>query len=713
MKKVVHTVCSHDCPDACGILVTVEDGRAMRVQGDPAHPVTQGFLCAKVTKYLERVYSPDRVLYPMRRTAPKGEGKGDATDFTRISWDEALDQISRRFKKISAEFGPEAILPYSYAGNMGLLSYSGMAHRFFYRLGASQLDRTICASAGSAGLQSVIGPRSIGTEPQFFRESKYIIAWGANIHATNVHLWPFIEEARRKGAKLVVIDPYKTRTARVADWHLPINPGTDVALALGMMHVIINERLYNGDYVSQYTLGFEQLKQKAQEYPPERVAEWTGISAEDIRKLAREYATVRPAIIRVNYGIQRAQNGGSAMRAVTMLPCLTGSWAEVGGGLQLSTSGTFFLNMQALERPDLMQKSPLGRPTRIVNMSELGKALNQLENPPVKGMFVYNSNPAVVAPNNPDVLRGFLRPDLFTVVHEQFFTDTARYADIILPATTFLEHKELNKAYGHTYLQISDQAIEPLGECRSNTEVFRALAQRMGFTEECFQEDVDQMIDQLLTIPEGVPNGWEKWMQGITRERLEREGHVRLNLGEGPFLPFAQGGFATASGKAELYSENLKKMGLDPVVSFVPPQESRHSAKAGTFPLELLGRKADNFLNSSFTNIPSIQKMEQPELLEIHTQDAERRGIREGDWVRVFNDRGEVRLKAHVNGAVQPGVVAARLNAARFTPDGKSINSLTSETLTDIGGGATFYSCLVDVEAINSVASLQTADDRG
>ena len=713
MKKVVHTVCSHDCPDACGILVTVEDGRAMRVQGDPAHPVTQGFLCAKVTKYLERVYSPDRVLYPMRRTAPKGEGKGDATDFTRISWDEALDQISRRFKKISAEFGPEAILPYSYAGNMGLLSYSGMAHRFFYRLGASQLDRTICASAGSAGLQSVIGPRSIGTEPQSFRESKYIIAWGANIHATNVHLWPFIEEARRKGAKLVVIDPYKTRTARVADWHLPINPGTDVALALGMMHVIINERLHNADYVSQYTLGFEQLKQKAQEYPPERVAEWTGISAEDIRKLAREYATVRPAIIRVNYGIQRAQNGGSAMRAVTMLPCLTGSWAEVGGGLQLSTSGTFFLNMQALERPDLMQKSPLGRPTRIVNMSELGKALNQLENPPVKGMFVYNSNPAVVAPNNPDVLRGFLRPDLFTVVHEQFFTDTARYADIILPATTFLEHKELNKAYGHTYLQISDQAIEPLGECRSNTEVFRALAQRMGFTEECFQEDVDQMIDQLLTIPEGVPNGWEKWMQGITRERLEREGHVRLNLGEGPFLPFAQGGFATASGKAELYSENLKKMGLDPVVSFVPPQESRHSAKAGTFPLELLGRKADNFLNSSFTNIPSIQKMEQPELLEIHTQDAERRGIREGDWVRVFNDRGEVRLKAHVNGAVQPGVVAARLNAARFTPDGKSINSLTSEALTDIGGGATFYSCLVDVEAINSVASLQTADDRG
>ena len=702
MKKVVHTVCSHDCPDACGILVTVDDGRATRVQGDPAHPVTRGFLCAKVTKYLDRVYSPDRVLYPMRRTAPKGQGKGDATDFTRISWDEALDEISRRFRQVSDEFGSEAILPYSYAGNMGLLSYSGMAHRFFYRLGASQLDRTICASAGAAGLQSVIGPRSIGMEPQAFRNSKYIIAWGANIHATNVHLWPFIEEARRNGAKLVVIDPYKTRTARVADWYLPINPGTDVALALAMMHVIINERLHNADYVSKYTLGFEQLAQKVQEYSPERVAQWTGISADDIRKLAREYATVRPAAIRVNYGVQRAQNGGSAMRAITMLPCITGSWAEAGGGLQLSTSGTFFLNMQGLERPDLMLKSPLGRPARIVNMSELGKALTQLTDPPVKAVFVYNSNPAVVAPNYHDVVRGFTRPDLFTVVHEQFFTDTTRYADIVLPATTFLEHKELNKAYGHTYLQISNQAIEPLGECRSNTRMFRELAQRMGFTEECFQQDVDELIDLLLTKPEGVPNGWEKWMEGMGRERLEREGHVRLNLGDGPFLPFAHGGFATASGKAELYSEKLAAQGLDPVVTFVPPQESRLAPKAKQFPLELLGRKADNFLNSSFTNIPSIQKMEQPELLEIHTADAARRGIREGDWVRVFNDRGEVRLKAHVNGAVQPGVVAARLNAARFAPDGKSINSLTSETLTDIGGGATFYSCLVDVEPIKS-----------
>jgi molybdopterin guanine dinucleotide-containing S/N-oxide reductase-like protein len=701
MKKIVHTVCSHDCPDACGILVTVEDGRATHVQGDPTHPVTRGFLCAKVTKYLDRVYAPDRVLYPMRRTAPKGQGKGDASDFVRISWDEALSEISTRFKQISLESGPEAILPYSYAGNMGVLSYSGMAHRFFHRLGASQLDRTICASAGGAGMQTVIG-RNIGTEPQQFRDSKYIIAWGANIHATNVHLWPFIEEARRNGARLVVIDPYKTRTARVADWYLPINPGTDVALALAMMHVLISEKLYNEDYVSKYTLGFEQLRQRVQEYPPERVAGWTGIAADDIRKLAREYGTVRPAVIRVNYGVQRSQNGGSAMRAIAMLPCLTGSWAEAGGGLQLSTSGSFYLNMHALERPDLMQKSPLGRPARVVNMSELGKALNHLSDPPVKAIFVYNSNPAVVAPNHHDVVRGFMRPDLFTVVHEQFFTDTTSYADLVLPATTFLEHKDLNKAYGHTYLQISNQAMEPLGECRSNTDMFRELALRMGFTEDCFRQDVDAVIDATLARADdhNIPNGWESWMEGMTRERLEKEGHIRLNLGEGPFLPFAKGGFATASGKAELYSEKLAAQGLDPVVSFVPPEESRLSEGAKKFPLELLSRKADNFLNSSFTNIPSVQKMEQPELLEISAADAKPRDIHEGDWVRVFNHRGEVRLRAHVNGAVQPGVVAARLNAARFTPDGYSINVLTSETLTDIGGGATFYSCLVEVEPI-------------
>jgi anaerobic selenocysteine-containing dehydrogenase len=464
MKTVVHAACSHDCPDACGVLITIDDGKAVKIQGDPNHPVTQGFLCAKVAKYLDRVYSPDRVLYPMRRTAPKGQGGFDK--FERITWDEALDEIAFRFRKIIAEHGPEAILPYSYGGTLGALNNASMDRRFFHRLGASQLDRTICSSAGEAGLLSVQGAK-YGTEPEQFRHSKYIIAWGANIHGNNVHLWPFIEEARRNGAKLVVIDPYKTRTASLADWWIPIAPGTDVALALGMMHVIIAENLYDADYVRCATIGFEQLRERAAEYTPERVAKWTGIPAEDIVRLAREYATTRPAAIRLNYGIQRVQNGGMATRAVAMLPCLIGSWKEVGGGLQMSLSGAFPHDKEALRRADLMNLA-LGRPARTINMVELGKALTAVCDPPVQALFVYHSNPAAVCPDHNKVVRGLMRPDLFTVVHEQFLTDTTDYADIVLPATTFFENKDLQSAYGHYYLQVSNQAIEPLGECRSN-----------------------------------------------------------------------------------------------------------------------------------------------------------------------------------------------------------------------------------------------------
>ena len=397
MKRVVHAACPHDCPDACGVLITIEDGRATRIQGDPEHPVTRGFLCAKVAKYLDRVYSPERVLYPMRRVAAKGPaanaGEGARATlersfaphgrpgaavpvqaFERISWDEALDEIAHRLRRIVAEYGCESILPYSYGGTLGALNGASMDRRFFHRLGASQLERSICSSAGEEGLKSVIGIK-LGTEPEQFAHSRYIIAWGSNIHGNNVHLWPFIEEARRKGAKLVVIDPYRTRTAKCADWYLPINPGTDAALALGLMHVIINENLFDADYVSRYTVGFEDLKARAQQYPPEKVAHWTGISADDIRKLAREYATVRPSVIRVNYGIQRSERGGMSMRAVTMLPCLIGSWKELGGGLQLSLSGSFGLNKEALEMPELMRKA-LGRPARIVNMVQLGSVLN-------------------------------------------------------------------------------------------------------------------------------------------------------------------------------------------------------------------------------------------------------------------------------------------------------------------------------------------------
>jgi len=711
MKKVVRAACPHDCPDACGVLITVEDGRATRIQGDPEHPVTRGFLCAKVAKYLDRVYSPERVLYPMRRVGPKGpaaahDANADvgtrAGSWRRISWDEALDEITSRFRAIAHEFGSEAILPYSYGGTLGALNGGSMDRRFFHRLGASQLDRTICSAAGEAGLKSVLGVK-LGTEPEQFRHSKYIIAWASNIHGNNVHLWPFIAEARRNGAKLVVIDPYRTRTAECADWYLPINPGTDAALALGMMHVIIGENLHDSDYVSKYTLGFEQLREKVKEYPPERVAQWTGIAAEDIRKLAREYATVRPSVIRLNYGVQRSESGGMATRAVVMLPCIVGSWKEVGGGLQMSLSGAADFNSTALKRPDLMHKA-LGRDARILNMVELGRILNEVNDPPVKVLFVYNSNPAAVCPNHQSVIRGLMRPDLFTVVHEQFFTDTTDYADILLPATTFFEHKDLQKGYGHYYIQVSNQAIEPLGECRSNVDVFQALAERMGFQDECFRENVDEMIDLALDSD-------DPWMEGMSRERLER-GHVRMKFGDhgsgtngqassGPFLPFASGGFRTPSGKAELYSETLKAQGLDPVVEFRPPAESRHAKRNG-LPLELLARKADNFLNTTFSNVPSLQQMEEPGLLEISSADAQKRGIANGDRVRVHNERGEIELLARVDGKVQPGVVSATLNWVKMTPGFQSINSLTSEKLTDMGNSATFYSVLVEVEKIVS-----------
>jgi len=704
MQSTVHAACPHDCPDACGVLITVEDGRATRIQGDPNHPVTRGFLCAKVAKYLDRVYSPDRVLYPMRRKVgvpkgPYGPGTPASHAFERISWDEALDKIAHNLRQSATSFGPESVLPYSYGGTLGALNGASMDRRFFHRLGASQLERSICSTAGEEGLKSVIGGQ-LGTEPEQFAHSRYIIAWGSNIHGNNVHLWPFIEEARHKGAKLVVIDPYKTRTATFADWYLPINPGTDAALALGMMNVIISEGLYDADYVSRHTLGFDELKVRVQEYPVGKVAHWTGISAADIHRLAAEYATQRPSVIRVNYGVQRSEGGGMAMRAVAMLPCLIGSWKEVGGGLQLSTSGAFGLHKTALKMPELMQKA-LGRPARVVNMVQLGSALNSLEDPAIKVLFVYSSNPAAVCPDHNEVVRGLKRPDLFTVVHEQFLTDTTDYADIVLPATTFFEHKDLQDAYGHYYLQVSTQAIKPLGECRSNVELFRGLAHRMGFEDQCFHESVDTMIDRALDSP-------NPWLKGITRERLERDDHIRLkfsangNAGsadERPFLPFAEGNFHTPSHKAEFYSETLKRKGLDPVVAFTPPGESRHGTKASGFPLELLARKPDNHLNSTFANIPSVRKMEPTiGMIEMHETDARARGIRNGDHVRAFNSRGEIILQAKVTGSVAAGVVAARLDWARFGPGTRNINVLTSEKLTDMGNAATFYSVCVEVE---------------
>jgi len=706
--RTVHAVCSHDCPDSCGVLVTIDEGgRATHLRGDPAHPVTRGFLCGKVAKYLDRVYSPDRLLYPMRRRAGVGKGslphQREAEAFERISWDEALDTIAGRLAEISRKYGPESILPYSYAGTIGVLGYGSMDRRFFHRLGASQLDRTICATTGGEAMLSVYG-RKLGTDTEAFRHARLIIAWAANIHGNNIHLWPFIEEARRNGAKLVVIDPYATRTARAADWHIPINPGTDSALALGMMHILVRDNLFDQEYVARWTHGFDRLRERIAEYPPERVSALTGISVADIERLTREYATTTPAVIRMNYGVQRSDNGGAAVRAIAMLPALTGSWKHYGGGLQLSTSSAFRWNSVALERPDLMQASPLGRAARVVNMSLLGQALTKLSDPAVHALFVYNSNPAAVAPDQGAVLRGLARPDLFTVVHEQFFTDTADYADIVLPATTFLEHKDVQGAYGHYYVQLSEQAIEPRGEARSNVWLFSQLAQRMGFPESCFRDSADDLIAQALRADQG-PEQQDPWLAGITPEGLAQSGGMeRLHFpGESGqhagFQPFAEGPFATPSGKIELFSEALAARGVDPLPEFRPAPESRHTEASDRYPLEFLGRKADNYMNSTFANLPGHQKMESGHagVLEMHGEDAAARGIGEGDMVEIFNDRGSLSLRAHVNGSVRPGVVAARLGWNKLSAGGHNVNLLTPQRVNDLGGGPVFYSVLVEV----------------
>jgi anaerobic selenocysteine-containing dehydrogenase len=678
-----HSVCALDCPDACALLVQVEDGRATRLRGDPDHPVTRGFLCGKVAQYLEREYSPQRLLYPQKRAGEKGEGR-----FQRIDWDEALDTIAGRLAEISREFGSEAILPYSYAGTMGFLNGSGMDRRFFHRLGASRLDRTICASTGGAALNATLGLR-YGTEPEQFRHSRLILAWGANIHGTNIHLWPFIVEARRNGAKLVAIDPVRTRTAALADRHLAPYPGSDLALALGMAHIIIGEELYDADYVARYTHGFEALRDLASRYRPERVAGLTGIAKEDVVQLARDYATLRPAAIRVNYGVQRSDRGGAAVRAIAALPALTGSWREVGGGLQLSTSQAFQLNRAGLEMPELQRRSALASrgksEARIVNMSELGKALTELNDPPVKALVVYNSNPAAIAPHQNLVLQGFRRPDLFTVVLEQFQTDSADYADIVLPSTTFLEHTDAYFAYGHYYLQLARPVLEAPGECRSNVEVFRALALRLGFDDSCFRDSGDDMLRTLLDSP-------HPFVQGITLERLEREHSVRLNVSApgSPFLPFAEGGFGTASGKCEFGAETLE---------YTAPLESRlgDADLLKKYPLEMVSSKNDDSMNSTFGHRSHVDA--QTAIAQLHPDDAAPRAIHTGDRVRLFNDRGSLLLRAEVDGVVRPGVVRVpSVRWAKSSPDGRNANALTADRLTDIGGGPVFYSCLVQVE---------------
>lgn len=673
-----HSVCALDCPDTCSVLVQVDpdSGKASRIKGNPEHPVTRGFLCGKVAKYLDREYHPDRLLYPLARTGPKGSG-----EFRRISWDEAIETIATRLTAIAAEFGPEAILPHSYAGTMGLLNGSGMDRRFFHRLGASRLDRTICSSAGGAALMAAMNTR-LGTEPEQFADSRFILTWGANVLTTNVHLWPFIVEARRKGARFTVIDPIRTKTASLADQHIPIHPGSDLALALAMAHVIFRDGLEDKDY-ARHIADLDEYRATALDMSPARAAELTGIPAATIEELARTLATTHPAVIRVNYGVQRSDRGGRAVQAIVSLAALTGQFRHIGGGASLSTSGGFAFNRTALERPDL-QQIPLGRPARLVNMSQLGHALTELDSPRVMAFVNYNSNPAAISPDQTRVHAGLLREDLFSVCLEQFMTDTARRSDIVLPSTTFLEHTDLYLAYGHYYLQLARPALPAPGETKSNVEVFRLLAKAMGFTDACFDDSEDDMIRQ--TLASGSP-----FLEGITLERLDREHSVRLALGApaGQFLPFAEGKFPTPHGQFITGGKAL---------AYEPPVESRHGAAQGSYPLELISWKNHDSMNSTFGLRPDVD--EDTSRVILHPDDAAARGITDGAPIRLFNGRGSVRSVARLDAAhVQPGVVCApSVRWPSLSPDGVGINALTSQRLTDLGGGATFYSCLIEVE---------------
>lgn len=679
------------------MVITVRDGVAVELRGDKEHPFTRGFLCQKVSRYLERVYHPERLKYPQKRVGPKGSGT-----FERISWAEAVATIAHRFGAIAASNdGPQAILPYSYAGTMGKLQGSSLDRRFFHRLGASLLDRTICATAGAAGCDITLGTRAV-IDPATVVHSRYIINWGSNTSVTNSHLWSLMHQARKRGAKIVTIDPYQSPTAARSDWWLPIRPGTDAALALGLMHIIWREGWQDDDYLSRYCLGGEELKHRVlSEYSPDKVAAITTLSSADIETLAREYAlSIKdrggPALIRLNYGLQRHRGGGMAVRTICCVPAVVGFWRFPGGGALLSTSKMYPFNSVALERPDLI---PNG--TRTINMVQLAEALlGELPGPPVRALYVYNSNPAAVCPDQNRVLAGLKRDDLFTVVHEQFPTDTADYADILLPATTQLEHFDIHSSYGHLYVQTNEPAIAPLAEAKSNNDVFRLLAKAMKFELELFQSSDEELARESMQAPANgrfpPPDGF----LNISLERLRREGPVRLHVPEN-YAPFAAGGFATPSGKCELFSPALAAQGLDPLPCYTPPAEDPQTCTdlAAKYPLQMLCPPNPSFLNSSFVNIPALRAAAGEPTLEISPIDAARRGIADGDRVRIFNDRGSFQARAIVGDTVKPGVVVTLgVWWNKYVEDARNCNATVSTTLTDFGAAATFFDNLVDVQ---------------
>ena len=683
-STTVRGACPHDCPDTCALLTTVVDGIAIKVQGNPAHAHTDGVLCTKVSRYTERTYHPERILTPLKRVGPKGLGR-----FEPVTWDAALADIAKKLKSI-AMHNPQAIVPYSYAGTMGLVQGEAMAARFFNKLGASKLHRSICSMAGGEGLAYTLGGK-VGMKVEFFAQSKLIIIWGSNSIGSNLHFWRYAQAAKRDGAKLICIDPRKTETADKCHEHIALLPGTDAALALSVMHELIVNDWLDHDYIDKHTVGWPALKARALLWHPERAAKVCDIPVEQIKSLAADYGQCfvnqTPAAIRLNYGMQRVRGGGNAVRAVACLPALIGAWRHPAGGLLLSSSGMFPVDKAALQRPDL--ETNLGNTatgtSRTINMVTIGDDLQKASSPEfgpkIEALIVYNSNPVAVAPDSSQVVKGFAREDLFTVVLEHFQTDTADYADYILPATTQLEHWDIHTSYGHTDVLLNQPAIAPVGESKTNTQIFRELSQRMGYTDTCFNDDDETLCRAAFGAT-------------VNFETLQTNGFATLPIAE---APFAKGHFPTPSGKCEFFSDSLAQQGLDGLPDHLDNYELAGSSP--TYPLAMISPPARNFLNSTFVNVTSLRDIETEPVLEIHVDDAQHRGIASGDVVQVFNQRGSYQCKAVVSKRARPGVVnGLGIWWRKLGLNGTNVNEVTSQQLTDLGQGPVFYDCLVEVK---------------
>ena len=684
MREIHRLTCPHDCPDRCGLVAEVENGRLVGVYGDPEHPVTKGTICRKVMEYPARVYGSERLLYPMRRIGPKGSGR-----FERISWEEAIATITGRFREIRDRYGAETILRFCYGGTMGVVQRWAVGWRFFNRLGAATHTRTICSAAGQVGYAYTMGALR-GSDPETIPDARLVLIWGVNAVSTNLHLMVQTQEARRRGAELVVVDVHRNPTGRAADRFIQLYPGTDAALALGLMHVTVEEGLHDRAFLGAHTVGFDRLLPRLEEYPPERVEKITGVPAEEIRWLARKYATTKPAFLALGNGPQHHEKGGMALRTMSLLPALVGSWGIPGGGAIRSNGGYSSLNNRALERPDLAP-----RPPRTINMAQLGSELLEGQ-PPFRALYVWSTNPTVILPDQKKVVAGLSREDLFAVVHEQVMTDTARYADILLPCTTCFEQADYFTSGWHLYASYSEPVIPPVGESRDDHWVFQRLAEAMGFQDPCFRDSIDDIAAA------GFDNPTNPFLKGVTAERLKRERLVRLNVDGRPHLAFSDGRFPTPSGKIEIYSAKMEAEGLDPLPAYQPAAEGRDGDQElrRRYPLQMVAVPNHHFLNSSFVDIPRMREKEERPTLQIHPEDAAPRGISDGDRVRVWNDRGECRLHAQVVDSVLPGVVASQgLWWPKYAPDA-GVNSLTSSRLADMGGGVTFFSNLVQVERL-------------